>query len=58
MECSVYEEMPLKEALTEKTQEYCHAAHVMLYAEWPGALFDKYPFKYAVMVSFLPVLLS
>ena len=29
---------------------YLHAAHAMLYAEWPGKFLDKYDFKYAVMV--------
>ena len=27
-----------------------HAAHAMLYSPWPGKLFGKYEFKYAVMV--------
>ena len=53
MDGELYKEIGLEEALRNKVQEqdYCHAAHVMLYAEWPEALFDKYPFKYAVMVS-------
>ncbi len=51
MECGVYEEISVEEALSGKTDECTHAAHVMVYAEWPGALFGKYPFKYAVMVS-------
>ena len=28
-----------------------HAAHAMLYSPWPGKLFGKYEFKYAVLVS-------
>ena len=31
--------------------KYTHAAHAVIYAPWPGALFGKYEHKYAVMVS-------
>lgn len=48
---NVYEEISLQDSLKLQAKDYCHAAHVMLYAEWPGALFGKYPFKYAILVS-------
>ena len=48
----MYEEVSLEESLSEaRAGGHRHAAHVMVYAEWPGSLYDKYPFKYAVMVS-------
>ena len=30
---------------------YSHAAHAMVYAQWPGRFLDKYDYKFAVMVS-------
>ena len=30
---------------------YSHAAHVMLYAQWPGRFLGKYDYRYAVSVS-------
>ena len=30
---------------------YSHAAHAMVYAQWPGGFLDKYDYKFAVMVS-------
>ena len=30
---------------------FAHAAHVMLYADWPGKFLDKYSYHYAVSVS-------
>ena len=47
-----YIELPLEEACKE-LGHYTHASHVMLYAEWPGALWGKYPFHYAIMVSLI-----
>ena len=52
----MYEEVSLEESLSDEVRageelEHSHAAHVMVYAEWPGSLYAKYPFKYAVMVS-------
>ena len=52
---SSYEEIS-REVSLQLGDEYIRAAHVLLYAEWPGALFEKYPFKYAIMVSLLSVL--
>lgn len=47
-----YVEVPYQHSLEKlESGEYTHAAHAMLYAPWPGALFDKYEHKYAVMVS-------
>ena len=45
-----YIEVPYQHS-GEGSGEYMHAAHVMIYAPWPGALFGKYQHKYAVMVS-------
>ena len=48
---AVYVEIPYQESLEKlKSGELTHAAHAMIYAEWPGALFGKYQHKYAVMV--------
>jgi len=47
----VYREMALEESLQLPRQEYQHAAHVMLYAEWKESLYGRYPFQYAVMVT-------
>lgn len=50
----MYEEISLADSLKRcRREDYSHAAHVMLYAEWPGALFGKYPYKYAIMVKLL-----
>ena len=51
MGSDVYDDISLEDSLSLPEKDYLHAAHVMLYAKWPGALFDKYPFKYAVMVG-------
>ena len=32
---------------------YSHAAHVMIYAPWPGSFLGKYDYKFAVSVSFI-----
>ena len=34
----------------ELPEFYSHAAHVMIYAPWPGKFLDKYHYKYAVSV--------
>lgn len=47
----VYVEISLEEALKLSSVDYKHGAHVMLYAVCPGAFCDKYPYKYAIMVS-------
>ena len=48
---AVYVEIPYQESLEKlKRGELTHAAHAMIYAKWPGALFGKYEHKYAVMV--------
>ena len=48
---AVYVEIPHQESLEKlKSGELTHAAHAMIYAKWPGALFGKYQHKYAVMV--------
>ena len=47
----VYREITLEEGLQLPRQEYQHAAHVMLYAEWKENLYGRYPFQYAVMVT-------
>ena len=48
---AVYIEIPYQESLKNlKSGELTHAAHAMIYAKWPGALFGKYQHKYAVMV--------
>lgn len=49
--CRGYEEIPLQEGLKLEAGSYMQCAHVMLYAEKTGALFQKYPFKYVIMVS-------
>lgn len=47
-----YEEISVEESLQVCTAEqYLHAAHVMLYAEYPGAFLGRYPHKYAIMVN-------
>ena len=46
-----YEEIALEAALELPAKDFQQASHVLLYAELPGALFGKYHFKYAVMVS-------
>ena len=48
---AVYVEIPYQESLEKlKSGELTHAAHAMIYAKWPGVLFGKYQYKYAVMV--------
>ena len=48
---AVYVEIPYQESLEKlKSGELTHAAHAMIYAKWPGVLFEKYQYKYAVMV--------
>ena len=49
-----YVEVSYEEAVEKLNKgEWTHASHAMIYAPWPGALFDKYEHKYAVMVSLL-----
>ena len=49
---AVYVEIPHQKSVELlASAEYTHAAHAMIYAPWPGALFGKYKYKYAVMVS-------
>ena len=48
---AVYTEISYQDSLERlKNGEFTHASHAMIYAPWPGALFDKYEHKYAVMV--------
>ena len=48
---AAYVEIPYQESLEKlKSGELTHAAHAMIYAKWPGVLFGKYQYKYAVMV--------
>ena len=47
---SDYAEVNEREWLALPTY-YAHAAHVMIYAEWPGKFLGKYDYKYAVSVS-------
>ena len=50
-EMAAYVEISYHESLEKlKRGELTHAAHAMVYAPWPGGLFDKYEHKYAVMV--------
>lgn len=49
-----YESLNIDESLELRSKGSCeahHAAHLMLYAKWPGKLFGRYPFKYAVMMQ-------
>ncbi len=47
-----YREVSRTEALQLPADLYHHAAHGMLYARWPGKLFGKYDYHYAVMVNY------
>ena len=51
---AVYVDISYQESLEKlKRGELTHAAHAMIYAKWPGALFGKYEYKYAVMVRLM-----
>jgi hypothetical protein len=54
----VYEAISLEDSLNVLEKDFTHAAHVMLYAKWPGALLGKYPYKYGIMVSEPPCCLA
>ena len=56
---AVHVEIPYQESLEKlKRGELTHAAHAMIYAKWPGALFGKYEHKYAVMVRHIHPLIA